>query len=144
MAQSRRALLSYGATAALAATVAVPAALAAGPDAELIALCTEYVALDRAFVANSYAGADMFSTDPAWVALNDEGCAMVPRLHALEAEIGGCRARTPEGLRALVQVARHVVSSDADRGAVDLLEGGEVMWPVLESVLAILDAGRLA
>ena len=121
---------------------------ATSPDAELIALCEEYVALDCAFCANCTAGAHMLANDPEWIALNEEGCAMVPRLHELEAEIATWTAETPEGLRALVQAARHSLSSDAgaeDAGEEgDLLPDTEVAWAALDSLLLMLGAGKLA
>ncbi len=153
---SRRTLLASVPAAALTAAVAAPAvaapavaaAVQSSPDAELIALCEEYLALDRAFCANCTAGAHMLADDPEWIALHEAGCAMVPRLHELEAEIATWTAETPEGLRALVQAARHSISSDAeaeDAGTeADLLTDTEVAWAALDSVLAMLDAGRLA
>ena len=145
---SRRALLAGIPAAALVGAVAAPAVAAAqpSPDAELIALCEEYLALDRAFCANCAAGAHMLATDPEWDALYEAGCAMVPRLHELEAEIATWTAETPEGLRALVQAARHSISSDAEAEDAgderDLLTDTEVAWAALDSALAMLDAGE--
>ncbi len=131
MANTRRSLLASLPAAALGAAVAAPAVAAAtgaNPDAELIALCEEYLALDRAFCANCTAGAHMLADDPEWIALHEEGCAMVPRLHELEAEIATWTAETPEGLRALVQAARHSISSDAEAEDAGALAGVAAVW----------------
>lgn len=53
-------------------------------------------------------------------------------------------AETTGGLRMLAEAAQHTLSSDARRGAVDVPADCAVAWAVLASVLAMLNAGRLA
>jgi hypothetical protein len=142
---SRRALLAGVPAAALGAASAVPALAAAAepnPDAELIRLCAEYVALDREFCRLTDLDGDLLPHDPQSEAIGAQQSAFVPRMHELHAEIAEWTAETPQGLRALIQAARHTLSSDARQGAVDLLPDTEVAWAALDSALAMLDAGR--
>ncbi len=122
----------------------VPVVTRPNPDAKLIALCDEYVALESEHCRLIDEGGDLLPGDPREAA-HDAGLdAIRPRLGELEEEIADWTAETPEGLRALAQAARHTLSSDARRGAVDLIHGTDVAWAVLDSVLGMLDAGRAA
>ena len=121
-----------------------PASARPNPDAELIALCEEYVTLDIRFCGLCDQNAALLADDPRSEEIGKQQDPIVKRHHELAAEIADWTAETPEGLRALVQAARHTVSSDARKGAVDLLPDTEVAWAALDSMLAMLDAGTLA
>ncbi len=122
----------------------VLAAARPNPDAELIALCAKFVALDCELCALFDQSADLLPDNPLSDTLCEQQTALVPHLHELEDEIADWTAETPEGLRALVQAAQHTLSSDARRGAVDVPDDASVAWAALESVLGMLDARRLA
>ncbi len=126
------------------ASVPASVAVRTNPDAELIAMCKEYVALDVRFCELADQDAKLLADDPRSIEIAEQQDVIVARAHELEEEIADWTAETPEGLRALVMAARHTVSSDARRGAVDLIHGTEVTWAALDSALAMLDAGRLA
>ncbi len=142
MATTRRALM--GASLVLAAIPAAASALPASqPDAALIALCEEFIALDRAILQAGLEDDNFVWGTAAQRTHLARTHAMVDRSHELKAEIATLAATTPAGLRALVQAARHSISVDADRVAVDLLDDTEVAWAALDSVLAMLGNGAI-
>ncbi|MBV9748280.1 MAG: hypothetical protein JO157_05660 [Acetobacteraceae bacterium] len=121
MASSRRSLLASLPAVALGATVAAPAIAAAAqpsPDAELLALCAEYVTLDRALIANGLATNDMDFDDPRYDPLHEAGCAMVPRLHELEELIADTVPHTREGGGGRAPLPRVERRRCGERGAV--------------------------
>lgn len=122
---SRRGVLVSAA--GLLALGAVPAAGAAAVspddrDAELIALCEEYTALDRAFTRNGHEQADLRIGSPECEALWEEGVAMVPRLHELEASIAATRPHTERGRWVKLRAARRSMVSDGDAAEPCLLD----------------------
>ena len=133
---NRRKLL----TAAPAAMVLAGAgtAVAHQPDAELIALCARYVALNREFCNVGAHTWEMLCSDPEWIRCHEAGCAMVPGLHALEDEIADTPARTLQGIRAKAEAARHQLSGDADRdtGPIDPENG--LVWALVLETLDVL------
>lgn len=138
---TRRNFLGVAAVVAASGAVA-QAAPAAHPDAALIALCEEYTALDRAFVANSKATADLFSDSPGYDALMEEGDAMVPRIHELETLIAATPPHTARGRLAKLEAARRSMLADADDPDSDLLDrDAGLSFAAIEEVLAHLGRG---
>lgn len=114
----------------------------AHPDAGLIALCEEYTALDRAFIANTYATADLTSDAPEYDALMDEGGAMVPRLHELRTLIAATPPHTARGRLAKLEAARRLLMSNADDPDSDLMDrDAELPLAAIEEMLAHLGRG---
>ena len=144
---SRRALLASLPAVALGAAVAAPAVAAAAqpnPDAELIALCEEYVALDREFCRLGELTFDMRSNDPEFRRIEARTQALVSRLHELENILTDRAPQTVEGLRAQARAALHCLACDASGDAEVLDYTGVIAWPVITALLAMLDAGKLA
>lgn len=138
---SRRALLGTALAAAgtVAGSAPALAAVSRTPDAELIAMCDELVALDIQFCELCDEDAELPAEE-----IERLHSLIVDRSNELEAEIATWTAETPEGLRALVQAARHTLSADARRGAIELVPDTEIAWAALDSALTMLDARRLA
>ncbi len=107
-----------------------------GPDAKLMALCAEYVALDRRYVAKSYEVNDMLPSDPAFKVLDREIMDMVPDLHRMEAEITAMRAITMEGIRAKARATRHAMAGNADKDTGPMDEESYLAWSLLGDLLA--------
>jgi hypothetical protein len=96
------------------------AALAAGssPDAELILLCAQYIALDLESVAH----------------LNDPDCtntALSRRIEELEAKLTNLPAHTSAGIRAKAEAALHCLAGDADVAEAPSGEGLWLVWSAL-------------
>jgi hypothetical protein len=146
---SRRALFAAVPAAALGAAVtsciARPVmAAAVNPDADLIALCEEYVALDREFCRLGELTFDMRSNDPEFRRIEARTQALVSRLHELENILTDRAPQTVEGLRAQARAALHCLACDASGDAEVLDYTGVIAWPVITALLAMLDAGKLA
>ena len=137
----RRALLTGAAAVAAAlasCSIARAEAAPASPDAELIALCAEYVRASREFCNVGAHTWDMLCSDPEWIRCHEAGCAMVPGLHAMEAQITDTPARTLLGVRAKAEVARHQLSGDADRDTGPLDPENWLVWTLIEETLDVL------
>lgn len=142
---SRRRLLNAAPAALVLAGAGIGTAVAAHaaqPDAELIALCAEYIRSNREFCAVGSHTWDMLCSDPEWRRCNDIACDMVPGLHALEAQIADTPARTLLGVRAKAHAARHHLSGDADRDTGPMDPENALVWSLVLETLAVL--GRAA
>ena len=136
---SRRWLLATApAVLALSGAAAAAPVTSASPDAELIALCSAYVAQARAFCTVGQHTWDMPCSDPEWIRCHDLSCAMVPGMHALEAEITDTPASTIEGLLAKAEATRHTLSGDADRDIGPMDPGNALAWSLIEETLTVL------
>lgn len=133
---SRRWLLAAAST-AVALTGAAPPA-APNPDAGLIALCAAYVAKWREYVAVGSHTDHMLLSDPEWRRCHIIACAMVPGLHAMEAEIAAVPARTIPGLIAKAEVARQHLSGNADAGEGPTDEQNNLEWSLVGDMLDVL------
>ncbi len=114
------------------------AAHAPQPDAELVALCTRYVARMREYCAVGAHTWDMLCSDPEWIRCHDISCDMVPGLNDMEAEITDTPARTPLGIQAKAEAARHQLSGDADRSTKPMDPGNALVWSLVLETLAVL------
>ena len=108
------------------------------PDAELIALCARYVAWMREYCSVGEHTHDMLCSDPEWRRCHDLACAMVPALHAMEAEIADMPANGVRGLLAKAEVARHQLSGDADRDIGPMDPENELVWSLVADLLDVL------
>ena len=111
---------------------------AAQLDAGLIALCARYVALNREFCNVGAHTWEMLCDNPEWKRCHDIGCAMVPGLHAIEAQITDTPARTLLGIKAKAEAARHQLSGDADRDTGPIDPENWLVWTLIEEVLDVL------
>ena len=127
-----------GGAVAVHATASQPGGTPPHPDAELIALCARYVALDREFCAVGRHAWDMLCSDPEYIRCSEIERAMVPELHALEDEIGDTPARTLLGLQAKAQVARRQLSGDADQDTGPMDPSNDLVWSLVLETLDVL------
>jgi hypothetical protein len=137
----RRTLLTAAAPAVVVLSSAAAAAAApavASPDAELIALCTRYVALDREYCGVGQHTWDLPFSDPEYIRCEKIACALVPGMHALEDRIADTPARTVHGLLAKAEAARHQLSGDADRDTGPMDPENALAWSLIEETLAVL------
>ena len=138
---SRRSLLNAAPAALVLAGAGIGTAAAANasnPDAELIRLCAEYVRASREFCNVGAHTWEMSCSDPEWIRCHEAGCAMVPGLHAMEAQITDTPARTLLGVRAKAQAALHQLSGDADRDTGPLDPENWLVWTLIEETLDVL------
>ena len=112
---SRRGLLSGSILAGLGALAAIPAlATTTSPDAELIRLCAEYTATDRALLQNGFEMDNFTLNTPEEKAHTARGHAYVDRMHELEELIEDIVPQTHEGLLAKAETARRSLISNGD------------------------------
>ncbi len=140
----RRGLWSLASSAAaLATAAAVLPALAAttNPDAELIRLCAEYTAADRALIQNGFEMDNYTLNSPEEKAHSARGHEAVDRMHELEELIEEIVPQTREGLLAKAEAARRSLISNGDDDEEGELFNYEaaLAYSVLESLL-----GRVA
>ncbi len=135
---NRRTLLAATASAAVLSGAAAAASATPHPDAELIALCARYVALDREFCSVGQHTWDMSFSDPEYIRCEKIACALVPEMHELEEQIADMPARTVPGLLAKANAGRHQLSGDADRDPSPSDPDNALTWSLLEEVLTVL------
>ena len=138
---SRRRLLNAAPAALVLAGAGIGTAVAANapqPDAELIALCARYVALNREFCNVGAHTWEMLCDNPEWIRCHEAGCAMVPGLHAMEAQITDTPTRTLLGIRAKAEAARHQLSGDADRDTGPINPENWLAWSLILETLDVL------
>ena len=104
-------------------------------DGELMACCSELLAIDAESdrldaVAAATDGGD--PRHPAWFACDDHSLATNERWHELTDKIAATPARTPEGLRAKVQAARTAIHGEAKINP-DPMD--RLAWSVFDDVL---------
>ena len=102
--------------ATLAARVDIPSPAAGSPDADLIRLCTEYVALSRELNRLM----DLADELPR-PAHDTQIQAVVSRLGEMVPAVSALPATTPEGIRAKATFVLHHASADADQGNAGLV-----------------------
>ena len=142
---SRRYLLNAAPAALMLTGAGIGTAIAAHAadlDAELVALCARYVALDREFCAVGQHTHEMPCSDPEYIRCSEIKRAMVPGLHALEDEITDTPARTLLGLQGKAQVARRQLSGDADQDTGPMDPSNDLVWSLVLETLDVL--GRAA
>lgn len=122
----------------LAMSGAAVALAAQKPDEELIALCAAYVVQARAFCTVGQHTWDMPVDDPEYIRCEELARAMVPGMHALEAQITDTPARTVKGLLAKAEAARHSLSGDADRDIGPMDPGNALTWSLIQEMLVVL------
>lgn len=138
----RRTLLTAAPAFVVLAGAASPAVAAVSPapqpDAELIALCTAYVALNREYCGVGQHTWDLPFSDPEYIRCEKIASALVPGMHALEERIADTPARTVHGLLAKAEAARHQLSGDADRDIGPMDPDHALAWSLIEETLAVL------
>ncbi len=135
---NRRALLAAAPAVVVLSSAIAVASAAPHPDAELIALCARYVALDREFCSIGQHTWDLPFSDPEYIRCEKITGAMVPGMHALVEQITDTPARTLPGLLAKAEAARHQLSGDADRDTGPMDPENALAWSLIEETLAVL------
>lgn len=108
------------------------------PDADLITLCNRYVAFAREFCNVGQHTHEMLCSDPEWIRCHEITCAMVPALHAMEAEITDAYPQTVRGVLAKAEAARHQLAADADRDDHAMDPDNALAWSLIEDVLDVI------
>lgn len=128
---NRRTLIAGGSVLAAAAPAA---AAAASPDAELIRLCAEMVALDRRLCGITREMADKVD-GPEEERLYQAARPLVAPLRALVDQIARIPARTPGGFQAKAEAARHDMAGDADEENKPMDPDDALVWSLVEDLL---------
>lgn len=124
-------------TAALALT-GMAAAPPPNPDTALIVLCASYVAKMREYCAVGRHTHELLLSNPEWIRCHEISCALIPGLHAMEAEIAATPARTVAGLLAKAEAARHVMAGDADQEDRPMDDENALAWSLVVETLDVL------
>ena len=120
-----------GASAVLLALIGSAAAAkvsALSPDAELIRLCTDEIAMNREYLAIIHRGFDLAWDDPGIEAVDEAARVLVSPMQALRERIAALPARTLKGIEAKARVARCWLLNDADSDDASLMREDDALF----------------
>lgn len=128
--QARRGLLASAGALLMASAVAVPAVAEASPDAEIIRLSAEYIALEREFHRLCGISRDWTGKEPGYRENQRQTYAIVAKMDAVEDELTDLTPVTAAGLRAMAEAALHKMCAKADEDCSPMDHEDNMAWVV--------------